>query len=205
VAISANDYFLLALRSDGTLWICGDNASSAASASVSGSARALVQIGKAADWKEVYAGRRFFFARNRNGSWWVCGHCKSPPLGAPPLWSSPLLASPRRLPLRFEPWVLAPGFGDALLLTRDGTLWNLSVGPDVSKFALRLARLKTLVNRTLAFLQRHPQPFNLKEFRIAPTVRKLWELPPEVRPQSATQDRRQPGSADTARAESRVQ
>jgi len=192
VAISANDYFLLALRVDGTLWICGANASSAASAYVGDYASTLVQIGKAADWKEVYAGRRFFFARKRNGSWWVCGQCKSPPRGAPPLWSSPRLASPRRLPLRFEPWALAPGFGDALLLTRDGALWNLSVGSDVSKSAMRLARLKELVNQTLASLPGHRQPFDLKEFRLAPTVRKFWELPREVRPQGAVQQEHQP-------------
>jgi alpha-tubulin suppressor-like RCC1 family protein len=188
VAISANDYFLLALRVDGTLWICGANASSAASAYVGDYASTLVQIGKAADWKEVYAGRRFFLARKRNGTWWVCGQFKRPP----PLWSSPRLASPRRLPLRFEPWALAPGLGDALLLTRDGALWNLSVGPDVSKFALKLARLKALLNRTFANLPGHWQPFDLKEFRVVPTVRKLWELPPEVRPQDAIQQGHQP-------------
>jgi alpha-tubulin suppressor-like RCC1 family protein len=198
VAISANDYFLLALRSDGTLWICGVNAHVTAWAYVSAPARALVQIGKAADWKEVYAGRRFFFARKRNGSWWVCGQCKCPPRGAPPLWSSPLLASPRRSPLRFEPWALAPGLGDALLLTRDGTLWNLSVGPDTSRSALRLARLKALVNQTLASLPGHRQPFDLKEFRIVPTVRKLWELPPDMRPHAAIQNLRQPVIAGAA-------
>jgi hypothetical protein len=181
VAISANNYILLALRSDSTLWICGANAHTTAPAFVGAPARALVQIGKAADWKEVYAGTRFFFARKRNGSWCVCGQCESPPRGAPPLWSSPRLASPRYLPLRFEPWALAPGFGDALLLTRDGSLWTLSVGPDVSLSGLRLAKLKALVNRTLASLPGHRQPFDPREFRLAPTVRKLWELPPEVR------------------------
>jgi len=180
VAISANDYFLLALRSDSTLWICGANAHITAPAYVSAPARALIQIGKAADWREVYAGRRFFFARKLNGSWWVCGQCKCPPRGAPPLWSSPHLASPRHLPLSFEPWALAPGLGDALLLTRDGSLWKLGVGPDVSKVAIRLSRLKMLFNRALACLPGHRQPFDLREFRLAPT-RRVWELPPEAR------------------------
>jgi hypothetical protein len=196
VAISANDYILLALRSDSTLWICGANAHVTAPAYVSAPARALVQIGKAADWKEVYAGRRFFFARKRNNSWWVCGQCKCPPRSAPPLWSSPRPASPRRLPLRFEPWALAPGIGDALLLTRNGSLWTLSVGPDVSRSALRLARLKGLVNQTLASLPGHRQPFDLKEFRLDPTPRKLWELPADVRLRAAVQNPSQPKSAD---------
>jgi hypothetical protein len=204
VAISANDFFLLALRADGTLWICGANAPSTASAYAKAGTKALAQIGKAADWKDMYAGGRCFFARKRNGSWWVCGQCKSSTRGTPPLWSPPRLAAPRRLPLRFEPWALAPGFGDALMLTRDGTLWNLSVGPDVSKFAIKLAKLKMLVNRVFAYLLGRRQPFDPKEFSIVPTVRKLWELPPEVRPRAATQDGRQPGNADAARAKGGV-
>ena len=200
VAISANDYFLLALRSDGTLWICGANAHVTASAYVSAPARKLVQIGKAADWKEVYAGQRFFIARKRNGSWWVCGACQSPPRGAPVEWSSACLASPRRLPLRFEPWALAPRLGSAFLLTRDGTLWALSIRPDASKFALGLVRLKTLGNQALAFLPGHPQPFDPNEFRLAPTRRKLWELPADVRFRAAVQNPSHPRGPD-ARAQ----
>jgi hypothetical protein len=196
VAISASEFILLALRSDGTLWICGPNAHVTTSADVRSSARNLVQIGKAADWKEVYAGSRCFFARKRNGSWWVCGLCMSPPRGAPVEWSSPYLASPRRLPLRFEPWALAPGYGDAFLLTRDGTLWTLSVRPDASRSALRLAKLKALANQALALLPRHPQPFDPNEFRLDPTPRKLWELPADVRLWAAVQNPSQPRGAD---------
>jgi hypothetical protein len=100
------------------------------------------------------------------------------------------------LPLRFEPWALAPGFGDALLLTRDGSLWALSVGPDVSRSALRLARLKALANQTLASLPGHRQPFDLREFRLDPTPRKLWELPADMRLRAAVQNPSQPKSAD---------
>src|SRR5438876_489024 len=116
VAISANDYCLFALRSDGTLWICGPNAPATASAYASAGTNTLMQIGKDRDWKDVYAGTRFFFARKRNGSWWVCGALRSTS-------GNPSLAAPKRLPLSFDPWSLAPGFGDALLLTKDGALW----------------------------------------------------------------------------------
>ena len=131
-------------------------------------------------------GRRFFLARRRDGSWWACGHCESTSQGAPPAWSPPILAAPRRLPLRFEPWALAPGFGNALLLARDGTLWSLSFRPDTSRSAIGLLWLKTTLNQAARYLPGHPQPFDLKEFHVEPITRKLWELPAEARLQSAT-------------------
>jgi len=194
-AISANESALFAIRSDGTLWICGDNPYSAVRAYAGTPAKALFQIGKEADWKEVYAGRRFYLARKRDGSWWGSGQCKLPLRGAQWRWSPPCLASPRRLALRFEPWALAPGVGDAMLLTRDGSLWTLSVLPDSSGFELGLAQLKTLLNRTLAHLLGSPEPFDEKAFRIDPRVRRLWELPPEVRLRAAVQNPSQPKSA----------
>jgi hypothetical protein len=183
VAISANEFCLFALRSDGTLWICGQNAPATASASATAATRTLVQIGKKHDWKEVYAGTRFFFARKRNGSWWVCGALDT---GSGPSLS---LASPKRLPLSFEPWSLAPGLGNALLLTKDGTLWTLSIRPDTSKFAVGLTKLKVLLNQLLGRLPWRPQPFDPKEFRITPTPQKLWELPGEAPFRSAQTSR----------------
>jgi len=55
-----------------------------------------------------------------------------------------------------------------MLLTRDGSLWTLSVLPDSSGFELGLAQLKTLLNRTLAHLPGSPEPFDEKAFRILP-------------------------------------
>jgi hypothetical protein len=172
---------VFAVRSDGTLWICGEDTYSVVRAYAGTPAKALFQIGKEADWKEVYAGRGFYLARKRDGSWWVSGQCKRPLRGARWRWSPPVLASPRRLALRFEPWALAPEVGDAMLLTRYGSLWTLSVLPDSSGFDLEMARLKTLVNQTLAHLPGSPEPFDEEAFRIDLRVRKLWELPPEVR------------------------
>ena len=167
-AISAKDYCLLALRSDGTLWICGPNAHVTASAYVKAPTRTLVQVGNDKDWKETYAGIRFFLARKRNGSWWVCGSFRNAPDNRP-------LASPRRLPLSLEPWSLAPCFGGALLLTKDGAIWTLSIGPDTSKFAVGVTKLKLLSNQLLGVLPGHPQPFNPKEFRIDPSLRRQWQ------------------------------
>jgi alpha-tubulin suppressor-like RCC1 family protein len=171
VAIAANDFILLALRSDHTLWICGPNAPIAASAYVKTASATLTQIGTGKDWKEVYAGTGFFMARKANGSWWVCGDYQRDE------GDDRKLATPRRLPLSFEAWSLAPGLGDACLLTRDGVLWTLTIHPERGQFAAALLKAKGLINQLLGVLPGHPQPFNLREFRINPTPRKQWQVP----------------------------
>jgi alpha-tubulin suppressor-like RCC1 family protein len=171
VAIAANDFILLALRSDHTLWICGPSAPVAASAYVKTVTAILTQIGTAKDWQEVYAGTRFFMARKANGSWWVCGDYQWDP------GDDRKLDAPRRLPLSFEAWSLAPGLGDACLLTRDGALWTLTIHPQRGKFAATLLKAKGRINQLLGLLPGHPQPFNLNKFPIDPTPRKQWQLP----------------------------
>jgi hypothetical protein len=171
VAIAANDYLLLALRSDHTLWICGPNAPVAAYAYVKTATATLTQIGTDKDWQEVYAGTQFFMARKAQGSWWVCGNYHREP--GDDLWAG----APRRLPLSFEAWALAPGLGDACLLTRDGALWTLSIHPPRGNFAAALKQTKGWVNQLLRVLPGHPQPFNLREFPINPTPRKQWQWP----------------------------
>ena len=173
VAIAANDYILLALRSDHTLWICGPNAPVAASAYVKTVTTTLTQIGTGKDWKEVYAGERFFIARKANGSWWVCGDYQRED------GDDRKLAAPRRLPLSFEAWSLATGFGDACLLTRDGALWTLTIHPQSADFAAALMRTMGSVNQLIRGLPGHPQPFSISEFPIDPTPRKQWQLQAE--------------------------
>ncbi len=174
VAIAANDFILLALRSDHTLWICGPNAPVAAYTYVKTVSATLIQIGSDKDWQEIYAGTRFFTARKANGSWWICGDYQWDP------GDDRKLDAPRRLPLSFEAWSLAPGLGDACLLTRDGALWTLTIHPQRGRFATTLRKTKVLANQLLGRLPGHPQPFNLREFGpINPSLRKQWQWPAE--------------------------
>jgi Regulator of chromosome condensation (RCC1) repeat len=170
VAMAANDLILLALRSDHTLWICGPNSPVAAYAYVKTATATLTQIGTDRDWQEVHAGKAFFMARKANGSWWVCGNYQR---HDDPMW----VGAPRRLPLSFEAWSLAPGLGDACLLTRDGAVWTLTIHPQRGKFAVTLKKTKELANQLLRRLPAHPQPFNPLEFPIDPTPRKQWQWP----------------------------
>jgi len=180
-AISASEYFLLGLKSDGTLWIGGQNARLAAPASFSGPTRNLAQIGPDADWRELYAGQTFFFARKKDGSWWVCGDNSNGPLG---IGSSVQVAAPRRLPFDFEPWAFAPGYGNTVLLTRDGTLWTwgtrLGSGSNSRSLVNRLkGALDSILARVLGRpLFAHPtRDSDLSD----PVPHRLWEFPAKVR------------------------
>src|SRR6266436_3075401 len=179
-AISASEYFLLGLKSDGTLWIGGQNAHLAAPASFSGPTRNLAQIGPDADWRELYAGQTFFFARKKDGSWWVCGDNSNGPLG---IGSSVQVVAPRRLPFDFEPWAFAPGYGNTVLLTRDGTLWTWGtrLGSGSNSRSL-LNRLQEALNSILARVLGHP-PFvqPTRDYLSDPVPHRLWEFPAKVR------------------------
>jgi alpha-tubulin suppressor-like RCC1 family protein len=187
LAISTHNYgdgyVLTALKTDGTLWLNWPDA-------VQGYAPASVnftQIGRDNDWTAVYTGLESFFARKRDGSWWVCGWNGYGMLGVGPNIDS--LASPQRLPFSFEPWAFAPGDGSTLLLGKDGKLWSWGkrLGAQ-NPSALRKkfeAFVAPAVNRfpSLGFLIK-------SDTDLTPHL--LWELPPEVRrslgsePKSAT-------------------
>jgi len=174
IAISANDWNTLALRSDGTLWIYGVNSVAAAPAYVKTGPQVPVQVGKDSDWKCAYAGTRFFLAQKQNGTWWASGSYSGT--------GSVSLPVPKRLPVHFDAWALSADFGSATVLLKDGAVWKLSVTNDYSKFAVNLQKSKILLNRVLGALPGHTRPFNTNEVRVIPNFQKLWQLPPPASP-----------------------
>jgi len=188
LAIVASNYHLVGLKRDGTLWLRGQNAHSTAPAYVTTPVVTFVQIGKAADWREVYCGQNSFFARKADGSWWVCGDNRSGQLGlgntgtftASGLVGSPgRVDSPRKLAFNFEPWAFAVGNETTVLLTKDGVLWTwgwrLGTPPFTSP-----NRWQQKVNNVLSRLPRSPRFFKFKP-SIDWTPYRLWELPREQR------------------------
>jgi hypothetical protein len=176
VAISSDGYGLIAIKADGTLWVNNPNAYLIAPAFVSGLSTNFIQIGKDSDWAEIYVGYLSFFARKRDGSWWVCGQNVAGQLGFGT--STAEVPSPRRLPFSFEPWAFASGRGTTLLLCKDGRLW--SWGKRLDPDQLSAARLKFEAWVAPA-VRRYPSLRFLLKSDIDPTPHLLWELPPEVR------------------------
>jgi alpha-tubulin suppressor-like RCC1 family protein len=160
---------LIALKTDGTLWLRGRRFNLLATHVDAGGVDALTQVGLDSDWSEIYAGRDSFFARKKNGRWSVCGLNTEGQLGVGGIdvW----VPSPKPLRFDFEPWAFAPGEGTTLLLSKDGKLWTWGKrwGAERSRVPLPpLVRRFRLLNSLFAS-------------GIDQTPHLLWELPPEVR------------------------
>ena len=178
VTIAPGMFFLLALSSDGTLWIGGQNARSVVREdSVSPSSRTLTQVGERTNWAQVYAGGNSFFARKTDGRWFAGGGNLYQQLG---LDKNGIVASPERLFLDAEPWAFSTGDGNTLLLAKDGTVWTWGKrhGSDRSP---AIIKLKQKLNPLLQRLPWHPHPLSTELFSIDSAPFKLWELPYAVR------------------------
>ena len=118
ISISPAGCSLLALKSDGTLWLRG------MSVQVTKPGYEFVQIGRENDWEQTRAGYLAFFARKRDGSLWAWGSNGFRELGTGSRLSPP---APQRLPFAFAPWAFSSGYRNTALLTRDGTLWTWGI------------------------------------------------------------------------------
>jgi alpha-tubulin suppressor-like RCC1 family protein len=170
-----NGNLLIALKTDGTLWLRGRRFNLLATHFDAGGVDALTQVGVDSDWSKVYAGRDSFFARKKNGSWWVCGLNTEGQLGVRGIgdW----VPSPKPLRFDFEPWAFAPGEGTTLLLSKDGKLWTWG-----RRWGAERSRV------SLPPLLRRFRPLNsMFQSGIDQTPHLLWELPPEVRGSPGTQ------------------
>jgi alpha-tubulin suppressor-like RCC1 family protein len=177
LAFSAARSALLALKTDGTLWVTGLDAPALALDFVSNSLpEAFTQIGRDADWTEVYAGYSSFYARKKNGNWWVCGVNMDGQLGLG--MSIAFLPSPRRLPYNFEPWAFAPGNATTLLLSKDGKLWTWGKRLGAGKLTAVRQKILSFLAPALWVFPALGLPFR-SDIDKSPHL--LWELPPEVR------------------------
>jgi alpha-tubulin suppressor-like RCC1 family protein len=175
--ISASDFVLMALKSDGTLWIRGQNALSVTGYYVKSPTTNFTQIGTDTDWQDVYTGQNNFFARKRDGSWWICGGAG---WGSWPSFGLRAAGKVHRVPLDFEPWAFADGSGNSLLLTKDGTLWSWGERLGWQQSSLR-QNVAAQWNRLRGLFSRRPRPVAgpLKVIDAQPY--RLWELPADMR------------------------
>jgi alpha-tubulin suppressor-like RCC1 family protein len=184
ISISASDYSLLGLKSDGTLWIYGQNAQQSApqyftNGGSSGSAPAFVQIGTDQNWQSVYAGQGFFFARKRDGNWWVCGRNEDRQLAQGHALGMDAPA-PRPLGFDFEPWAFATGYGNCVLLTKDGTLWTWGERVGSTSQPRAFEKLKDQWNQLMSRLLKRGYSGSGHQPKTDSAPFKIWELPADM-------------------------
>lgn len=165
MSISAGADYVLALKTDGTLWASPSDFPLPPPAFLSGPILKFTQIGSDRDWTEIHSGDYYFFARRKNGSWWVCGEN-----------TTTELPSPVRLSFDFEPWAFAPGQGTTLMLGKDGKLWTWGKRLGVDKSSAR----RKFERSIRPAVKRFPSLGFLIKSDIDRMPHLLWELPPEV-------------------------
>jgi alpha-tubulin suppressor-like RCC1 family protein len=175
-AVSTFELTFVALKTDGTLWQDSLTANLVASDSISVLPDDVTHIGRDSDWSEVYAGAFSFYARKKDGSWWVCGQNLDGQLGLG--ISITALPSPQRLTHSLEPWAFAPGNGTTLLLGKDGKLWTWGKRLGAAKPGAARQKILSFLTPVMWVFPAIGLPFR-KDIDRTPFL--LWEVPTEVR------------------------
>ena len=167
---------LIALKTDGTLWVKDQRTSFMTGDDDHGATGYFTQIGRDRDWTEAHAGRSSFFARKKDGSWWGCGWKDDRQRGLATTGNA--LPPPQRIPFHFEPWAFAPGLQTTFLLGRDGRLWTWGRRLGMEKPGAARQKFEDLMAPAV---KRFPFLDFLIKSDIDRTPHLLWELPSEVR------------------------
>lgn len=117
--VAAGSEHVMAIKTDGSLWGWGNNASG--QVGVGSHQRAdLVQIGTSTDWASIFAGRDHTLAIKNDGTLWSWGYNAEGQLGHGDLFS-------RNVPTQIDAgadWaVIEPGSAHNAAIKTDGTLW----------------------------------------------------------------------------------
>jgi len=121
-AAAAGSNFVVAVRSDGTLWSWGNNASGQLGLGSAGNTFSSPQgpIGTATNWTAVAAGKDFAFALRSDGSLWAWGDNSAGELGDGTTTSQ---FAPEQIVPSFTWSAVAAGSNFTIGLRPDNTLW----------------------------------------------------------------------------------
>ncbi len=174
-AISAY-YDLLALKTNGTLWIGGAGGASfnAVAEGTKPVAGSLKQVGSDSDWSEVRAGHDCYLARKRDGSWWASGENLDGRLGFAPYgahWGIHL----EKLPFTFEPWALGLAGNTTLVFARDGSLWSWGKRLGAPPRSTGNKKFENLMNAWASRLPMRPKLFPDPNATWSHRPQKIWQ------------------------------
>jgi alpha-tubulin suppressor-like RCC1 family protein len=122
LSIAAGQGHSLAIKSDGTLWAAGVNATGQLGTGDTTQRQEWTQIGTDNDWKLIAAGGIFSFGIKNDGSLWAWGYNDDGELGLGYLSYS--VNRPTRVGTDTNWTGVSCGFVYSLALKRDGTVWS---------------------------------------------------------------------------------
>ncbi len=121
VNVAVGDFYVIALKSNGTLWAWGRNNYGQLGDGTTVDKNVPVQIGTATDWKIISPGSQHTFAIKTNGTLWAWGSNTNGQLGD---GTSTSKNAPVQIGTAAN-WINAVGgSGHSLGLKSDGTLWT---------------------------------------------------------------------------------
>jgi alpha-tubulin suppressor-like RCC1 family protein len=121
-SVSAGSNFTLALRTDGTLWVWGLTSDGQLGLGANASSMATpTQIGTAANWTSISAGKGYALALRTDGTLWAWGSTR---YGIPGTIIGRSVDAPVQLGTATNWTRIAAGDNHALALRTDGTLWS---------------------------------------------------------------------------------
>lgn len=124
-AVSCGASFVVAKKSDGTLWAWGSNSNGQLGDGSTVSREAPVQVGSETDWKKVWAGRSQVMAVKTNDTLWGWGQNSWGNLGIGSVSSS--VTSPTQADT--ETWSdVSVHFASLIAIRSDGSLWAAGTG-----------------------------------------------------------------------------
>jgi hypothetical protein len=119
-AVAAGSNFVVAIKSDGTLWAWGDNTSGQLGRGAGPGSPSAVQVSAVTTWTAVTAGKDFALALRSDNTLWAWGNNASGQLGD---GSTTTQTFPEQIVPSFTWTAVAAGSNFTVALRADGTLW----------------------------------------------------------------------------------
>lgn len=124
--LSCGSRFVMAIRSDGTLWAWGENVDLGNGTNIDDS-NVPIQISSDTDWSEVACGDEHALLIKNDGSLWSWGINNNGSLGNGSMFTPNLV--PTRIGTDNDWQSISAGNNHSLAIRNNGTLWSWGIGP----------------------------------------------------------------------------